>query len=182
MRCRIIANHLFIKDKFTDLKSLVLWTCRFDPGSGHHIYIKGLRGILLSRPFLFWSAKTVVVCNSKKLFAAFLISYYGTESVSGAGEPVPTLALVTAAGPHVRQKRYPAAHGSSHSSERSVAHSSSTPSGSMINRFWRLLAKLLALPVNTARAAILIGAWLDNVLTTVALNNGCRAEPLVASH
>ncbi|KZL38655.1 hypothetical protein VT47_13260 [Pseudomonas syringae pv. syringae] len=73
-----------IKDKFTDLKFLVLWTCRFDPGSGHHIYIKGLRDILLSRPFLFWSAKTVVVCNSKKLFAAFLISYYGTESVSGA--------------------------------------------------------------------------------------------------
>ncbi len=47
-----------------DLKSLVLWTCRFDPGSGHHIYIKGLRGILLSRPFLLWSAKTVVVRNS----------------------------------------------------------------------------------------------------------------------
>ncbi|KFE47956.1 hypothetical protein IV03_07765 [Pseudomonas congelans] len=37
----------------------------------------------------------------KKPFAAFLISYYGTESVSGAGEPAPTittkdcLALVT---------------------------------------------------------------------------------------
>ncbi|PYD18426.1 hypothetical protein DND47_04605 [Pseudomonas syringae pv. syringae] len=52
MRCRIIANHLFIKDEFTDLKSLVLWTCRFDPGSGHHLKSRAY-ALYVRRPFLF---------------------------------------------------------------------------------------------------------------------------------